>query len=357
MRPAGAHTGGAVSSGKSVDANYTRRFQKSDWLKNIPLDPSKFRFDLEVYVPNPDDVVIAPERVWRDDIFTYIDLGKKSLNMMQRPVVSMIVERMEVPVGFRTKGPDNRLIIVEGVGDLVLRNGKRLICIKLRRSDTSGLEYSIDSNDYLPPSWDVSGTLPAGSKGVSDQGGYSAAGGYPQGGTNNGMAPSQYDVQIGSGQVIVPQYGSSGGAADSAGYGNNGIGIGFQAGGGAANGFDYSKMQRISYDTNNGAANPYARQYGYGSGFNDSSNSNISIELGTDDNVSTLEKLWDKLSSKYDSDLSRYSPFFSVDAPADGQGKELFHLRIGPVKTLEEGDKTCSILGRNGVFCSVVRTQ
>lgn len=353
----GAHTGGAVSSGKSVDANYTRRFQKSDWLKNIPLDPSKFRFDLEVYVPNPDDVVIAPERVWRDDIFTYIDLGKKSLNMMQRPVVSMIVERMEVPVGFRTKGPDNRLIIVEGVGDLVLRNGKRLICIKLRRSDTSGLEYSIDSNDYLPPSWDVSGTLPAGSKGVSGQGGYSAAGGYPQGGTNNGMAPSQYDVQIGSGQVIVPQYGSSGGAADSAGYGNNGIGIGFQAGGGAANGFDYSKMQRISYDANNGAANPYARQYGYGSGFNDSSNSNISIELGTDDNVSTLEKLWDKLSSKYDSDLSRYSPFFSVDAPADGQGKELFHLRIGPVKTLEEGDKTCSILGRNGVFCSVVRTQ
>ena len=353
----GAHTGGAVSSGKSVDANYTRRFQKSDWLKNIPLDPSKFRFDLEVYVPNPDDVVIAPERVWRDDIFTYIDLGKKSLNMMQRPVVSMIVERMEVPVGFRTKGPDNRLIIVEGVGDLVLRNGKRLICIKLRRSDTSGLEYSIDSNDYLPPSWEVSGTLPAGSKGVSGQGGYGAAGGYPQGGTNNGMAPSQYDVQIGSGQVIVPQYGSSGGAADSAGYGNNGIGIGFQAGGGAANGFDYSKMQRISYDANNGATNPYARQYGYGSGFNDSSNSNISIELGTDDNVSTLEKLWDKLSSKYDSDLSRYSPFFSVDAPADGQGKELFHLRIGPVKTLEEGDKTCSILGRNGVFCSVVRTQ
>ena len=107
----GVHTGGANSSGgKSVDSNYTRRFQKSDWLKSIPLDPSKFRFDLEVYVPNPDDVVIAPERVWRDDIFTYIDLGKKALNMMQRPVVSMIVERIEVPVGFRTKGPDNRLL-------------------------------------------------------------------------------------------------------------------------------------------------------------------------------------------------------------------------------------------------------
>ena len=50
----------------------------ADWIKSIPLDPSKFRFDIEIYVPNPDDVVIAPERVWRDDIFTYIDLGEKA---------------------------------------------------------------------------------------------------------------------------------------------------------------------------------------------------------------------------------------------------------------------------------------
>ena len=348
----GAHTGGTVSGGKSVDANYTRRFQGSDWLKSIPLDPSKFRFDLEVYVPNPDDVVIAPERVWRDDIFTYIDLGKKALNMMQRPVVSMIVERVEVPVGFRTKGPDNRLIIVEGVGDLVLRNGKRIICIKLRRSDESGLEYAIDSRDYLPPSWEVPAPLPGGSDLPSSSGNAmlqpnmgivpSSSGS----GAANGGVQGQYDVQLGQSQVIVPQYGSNNG---------NGVGIGFQPGG-VANNFDYSKMQRIS-NTGNSAPNPYSQQYGYGSGFSDGDNSNISIELGTDDNVSNLEKLWDRLSSQYEADLGRYEPFFSVDAPADGQGKELFHLRIGPVKTLEEGDKTCGILGRNGVFCSVVRTQ
>jgi hypothetical protein len=94
-------------------------------------------------------------------------------------------------------------------------------------------------------------------------------------------------------------------------------------------------MQRIS--AAGGMPNPYASQYGYGSGFSDGAASNISIELGTDDNISNLETLWNKLSSKYEADLSRYEPFFSVDAPADGQGKELFHLRIGPVKTLEEG--------------------
>lgn len=362
----GQNTGGTTSGGKSVDASYTRRFQKSDWLREIPLDPSKFRFDLEVYVPNPDDVVIAPERVWRDDIFTYIDLGKKALNMMQRPVVSMIVERVEVPVGFRTKGPDNRLIIVEGVGDLVLRNGKRIICIKLRRSDESGLEYAIDSADYLPPKWEVPAPL---LEGVN--GGAGAAGNAMPAGANNGIPgfgtpaqmqampygagggqaqgrPGQYDVQIGQSQVIVPQYNN--GAA-----GQN-INVGYQPG--AAANFDYSKMQHIS---NNGAGtqqpNPYLRQYGYGSGFTDVSNSNISIELGTDSDVSNLENLWDDLSKKYSADLNRYEPFFSVDAPADGQGKELFHLRVGPIKSLEEGDKTCGILGRNGVFCSVVRTQ
>lgn len=347
----GAHTGGTVSGGKSVDANYTRSFQKSDWLKSIPLDPSKFRFDLEVYVPNPDDVVIAPERVWRDDIFTYIDLGKKALNMMQRPVVSMIVERVEVPVGFRTKGPDNRLIIVEGVGDLVLRNGKRIICIKMRRSDASGLEYAIDSADYLPPTWEVPAPLPdqSGSgKPVPSGIPYGNAAGMNTGSAQGGVAgnvPGQYDIQVGNSQVIVPQYGATASGQP------NGSGV-------AAN-FDYSKMQRIS-NTNSGlgaAANPYWQQYGYGSGFADSGNSNISIELGTDSDVSNLEELWNKLSQKYKADLERYEPFFSVDAPADGQGKELFHLRVGPVKTLEEGDKTCGILGRNGVFCSVVRTQ
>lgn len=352
----GQNTGGTTSGGKSVDASYTRRFQKSDWLKEIPLDPAKFRFDLEVYVPNPDDVVIAPERVWRDDIFTYIDLGKKALNMMQRPVVSMIVERVEVPVGFRTKGPDNRLIIVEGVGDLVLRNGKRIICIKLRRSDESGLEYAIDSSDYMPPTWDVPAPLPQqqnGSSMIPANYGGGAAGntqGVPYGATGD-VARGQYDIQVGQSQVIVPQYQQGGNAGQ-------GVSVGYQATQNPNANFDFSKMQRISNSGKSSSGNnPYLKQFGYGSGFSDDGNSNISIELGTDSNVNNLENLWDDLSKKYKGDLGRYEPFFSVDAPADGQGKELFHLRIGPVKTLDEGDRTCGTLGRNGVFCSVVRTQ
>ena len=115
-------------------------------------------------------------------------------------------------------------------------------------------------------------------------------------------------------------------------------------------------MQRVNNRTPGVSDKRYLEQYGYGSGFADS-NANISIELGTDADVGKLESLWDNLSRKNAKILSTYSPFFSVDAPADGQGKELFHLRVGPIGTLEEGDSVCGQLGRNGVFCSVVRTQ
>lgn len=337
------------NNGLSADSTFTKRNQMADWMKTIPLDPTKFRFDIEVYVPNPDDVVIAPERVWRDDIFTYIDLGEKALNMTQRPIVTLIVERIEVPVGFRTKGPNNRLIIVEGIGDMVMRNGKRIICLKMRRSDDAGLENTTYADDFENNSWDVAPAIPgAGGGGNEWNGGNvpaqynnSGQGGNPGAGANNGGVPGQYDIQVGQSQIIVPANGQ----------GQN-INVGYQQGG--KDNIDYSKMQRIS---NNNQYNQNATsQYGYGSGFTDDT-SNISIELGTDADVANLEKLWDNLANKYPDVLGIYQPFFSVDTPADGQGKELFHLRVGPVKSLDSGDAACSKLGRNGVFCSVVRTQ
>lgn len=356
----GAGSGGlrggrtAGSSGpKSADSTYTRRFQNEDWLKEIPVDPSKFRFDIEVYVPNPDDVVIAPERVWRDDIFTYIDFGNKALNMNQRPIATLIVERLEVPVGFRTKGPNNRLMIVEGIGDIVLRNGKRIICLKLRRGDDEGLENAITA-DNLPPRWDVPAPYPQGQTPAT---GNSYSTPYPGMGNQippvrttigGSGAPAQYDIQTGQSENIIPQYNQ-----------NANIGVNYQPAGSPPPGMsavDMSKMQRVNNRTPAPASSRYMEQYGYGSGFTDN-NANISIELGTDADVSKLENLWDNLSRKNAKILSSYSPFFSVDAPADGQGKELFHLRVGPVSTLEEGDTVCGQLGRNGVFCSVVRTQ
>ena len=121
------------------------------WIKSMKIDPSEFRFDLDIFVPNPDDYVIAPERVWRDQIFTYIDFGDKVISMTQRPVVSLLIEGGESPVGFRTDGEDGRLLIVEAVGDMVLRSGQRIVCIKKREkpfliADTASVMALAEAN-------------------------------------------------------------------------------------------------------------------------------------------------------------------------------------------------------------------
>lgn len=321
----------------SKSGNFTKRFQKEDWLKEIPFDPAKLRFDVEVYIPNPDDVVIAPERVWRDDVFTYIDLGKKALNMNQRPIVTMVVERSETPVGFRTKGPDNRLIIVEGIGDLVMRNGKRMICLKLRRDDAKGIDDATyaDDDTSLPSEWDVPSPLP------DNKGKTSNIGGRTMMNMGNGFDnDSEFQAE-----VTEVNFRDSNNPKSVQGF-NNQNANNFTSNRGGGNG---------GYNNNSSAI---VKQYGYGSGFVDSDiNSNISVQLGTDANVSNMENLWSSLSEQYPDVLKKYQPFFSVDAPADGQGKELFHLRVGPIQSLEEGDKVCGKLGRSGVFCSVVRTQ
>ena len=339
---------GRGSSGYSAASSYTKRNQRNNWIEDIPVDPSKFRFDIEIYVPNPDDVVIAPERVWRDDIFTYIDLGEKALNMTQRPIVTMIVERSEVPVGFRTKGPNNRLIIVEGVGDMVLRNGKRIVCLKLRRSDDAGMENVSYADDLFSNEWYVQAPVPGRNSAEIGDGNVLQGFGpkYPE---YSGGMPGNYGY---------PPAGMGGSGAMSGGMNPSGMnGAGSEFGNGY-DGFDYSQMQHIS-NTENYPSNSNAirEAMGYGKGMNGAGSGDISIELGVDAQVSNLEALWSDLSKKYPDMLSQYEPYYSVDTPADGHGKELFHLRIGAINNLEDGDVICNQLGRNGVFCSVVRTQ
>ncbi|MBQ9271970.1 MAG: TrbG/VirB9 family P-type conjugative transfer protein [Alphaproteobacteria bacterium] len=336
-RGAGATSGGFgnLSSGTGDLANpaYTRRFLKEDWLRSIPMDPEKFRFDVEIYVPNPDDVIIAPERVWHDDIFTYIDLGEKALNMVQRPIVTMIIERSETPIGFRTKGPNNRLIIVEGVGDMVMRSGKRMVCLKLRRSDDEGMQYvtyADTSNE-----WDIAPAIPSGKKSSANsgsEGANSGNGGYIKGPNGGLIVPNAAQNSLMSMNITSDNSAMSELPAMNC-SGNN-----------------------CNITGGKNIANPYP-QYKYGSGFSGQSGESLSIELGTDDSVNNLEKLWKDLSGRYSGILGGYEPFYSVDAPADGQGKELFHLRVGPIQNLEAGDSICGQLGRGGVFCSVVRTQ
>lgn len=410
----------------SVMSTYTRNQQREDWIQNIPIDPTKFRFDIEVYVPNPDDIIIAPERVWRDNIFTYIDLGEKALTAVQRPIVTLIVERSETPVGFRSAGPNNRLIIVEAMGDMVLRSGKRIVCLKLRRADSDGLENAIyaDSNE-----WDLQ-TAHA-SKPVAEEGGeregadivddvYNDASSTSnqdffadslfidddlilqkninenektgvQNNTDTDIVPNinnipkvktivsptsenligEYDVRVDNSEIVVPQYSdskrinadnilSNANANNTLSNKENGVSLpnNLESQNNSnpifISGIDNKNNQKnlISAETE-----ALINEFKSGNFSNKNKDTNISIELGTDENVNSLEKLWSDVSRNHSAILGKYQPFYSVDTPADGQGKEVFHLRVGPVKSLDEGDDICSQLGRNGIFCSVVRIQ
>ena len=336
---------GAAAGGLDLQGEYS-------WIESIPTDPSKFRFDLDVYVPNPDDYIIAPERVWRDDVFTYLDFGDKSINMLQRPVVSLLIERGESPVGFRTTGPQGRLMIVEAVGDLVLRNGQRIVCIK-KREQPYMFENAQMASDF------------AYEMGMAQQGGMMMAdgtgtSGYPEGtfipgneyvqqGMNmtgqNMMAAQQSMTPMTAQQPMMNMGSSSGYTGMNPLY--------------ATNRYDTKTNASVLSDHNVPLVKTQINR--------------VAIELHTpatgqfaaaNQSVKKLEEFWQTLLQENDDLLAEFMPFYAVEEKGvDELGAEPFHgaetyrLRIGPVENVKQGDELCQKLSERGVSCSVVRTQ
>lgn len=336
-----------------------------NWLQSVPVDPENLRFDIDIYIPNPSDVDIAPDNVWRDNIFTYIDLGPKALTMTQRPVVSLLVQETEVPVGFRTTGPNSRLIVVEAIGDLVLRNGKKLICLKLRRDPSSGLEHtdysgsemavspytgrpsvmSQESPAYDPTTIEETDTpservMPKTPLAPMQHQGFDANSFAPQGAdmyagtmgintTYNGNYQSGYAQPTGSiyGGHMAPINPIPNTIMNSPQASSGIVGV-------------MSQMPVVPYQNSQLA-----------------SSETISIELGTHADITQLESIWEKILAKNNDVLSGYEPYYSVDTTADSNMRELFRLRVGPIKDVTLADKLCKRLGRRGFGCSVVRVQ
>ncbi len=305
--------GAAKANGMPAVTGGSLTGEPQDWLKTIPMDPESIRFDLDMFLPNPEDVDIAPDNIWRDNIFTYIDLGPKALTMTQRPVVSLLQQDVEVPVGYRTRGPNSRLIVVEAIGDLVLRNGRKLVCIKLRRDPAAGLEYT----DY------------SGSRSM-----------MPMGGTisNQGLGvPAVWTDSVHNAYAVQP-------------FCNDPTGGNRCGNGGFANlkaipdGIMQANQDALA-SVNKNAIVPVV------------GTENIAVEFGTSTQISDLEALWNKLYSNNKDLLAGYEPYYSVDATADGDVIELFRLRAGMLKDVGTADALCRKIGKRGFSCSVVRIQ
>ena len=310
----GGGFGGGFTGGSNFGRSGNKKTTKNpteDWLVDLEVDPEKLRFDIDVFAPNPADIEIAPERVWRDEIFTYIDFGPKALTMMERPVVNLLSQGSEVPIGFRTRGPNGRLMVVEGIGDLVLRNGKRLLCLKIRKDPAYGTEW-VEYEASVQPQWAPKPMI--------------TTGGYNPNASQSGMAGA--------------------GASAFGNVPNNGNGMMAMGGSGtlSANQIAQFSMQR-----------PINQNYVHS--YRGASEGGFAIELGTDSDISKLERKWDDLARKNKDLLGNYEPYYSIDTIAEGEARDMFRLRIGPVESIEAGDKLCNRLGRRGVTCMVVRTQ
>lgn len=338
------------SQGAQIGLN-TASTGPKDWLKTIPVDPESFHFDIDMYLPNPSDVDIAPDNIWRDNIFTYIDLGPKALTMTQRPIVNLIVQDTEVPVGFRTSGPNSRLIIVEGIGDMVLRNGKKLICLKLRRDPSSGLEYTdysgAQSNSLVRPSTiskEPADIIPSGAMGQT------ASQNMAQVANNNAAQIEKYFnstassgiAAVNAPAVAVPQQGAA---------------LIYEQNMSPLPSIPAQVMKSPAASANIvGVINDVATTKKH-SNSNAIDKETISIELGTNPDISELEATWEAIYAQNRDTLDGYEPYYSVDTTADGNVRELFRLRVGPVKDINTADKLCKKLGRNGFSCSVIRVQ
>ncbi len=279
------------------------------WIKTIPVDPTEFRFDLDIFVPNPDDYIIAPERVWRDKIFTYIDFGEKAVSMYQRPVVSILVEGGEAPVSFRSEGPNSRLMVIEGIGDMVLRNGQRIVCIKKRDKPFLVSQYPtgemIGQETYQPkaqPKGDVFEDV------------------YTREQTYRNPLIAEIPHQT------------------------------------------YEPVMRVDYPagyflpTRN---TPFVYQY----------EDDVAIELAKSGTIAELQKVWNELISNenFNEIVSGFDPYYTVDTNTVDElgnkpyhGAEVYRLRIKPARgkiTLEQGSEICTRLSKKNINCSVVRIQ
>ena len=317
------------------------------WIKTMKIDPSEFRFDLDIFVPNPDDYVIAPERVWRDRVFTYIDFGDKVISMTQRPVVSLLVEGGESPVGFRTDGQDGRLLIVEAVGDMVLRSGQRIVCIKKRSkpfliADTASVMALAEANvaQSMLSGQSLNNVLYNSNQTAinSGMGGYTASpmqiGGY-------GTQPMPMSMPAQNGAMMMNMYGTSGG----------------------------SSTNLTMLPTERNTSGSYLPQSNIP--LISSNQNGVAVELRSDKSVKALDDYWAELLAKFSGNdgkglLTKYkdSVFYAVDEQGVGElgstssAARLYRLRIGPMPDIDTAQQLCDqLLKFSGASCQVVRIQ
>jgi type IV secretory pathway VirB9-like protein len=147
----GPGTGAPMNmGGQARSASASDLKVEADWLRSIGFRPENIVHDLSIYVPQDDSAGVVPERVFRDNQYTYIDYGANADAINEWPVASLVVQGVETPVNVRTAGPNGRMLVVEAVGNIVLRNGMKIVCIKQNRGGQAGVADAARPRDRAP---------------------------------------------------------------------------------------------------------------------------------------------------------------------------------------------------------------
>lgn len=91
-----------------------------------PVPTDRRKFNLKMYEVHPGDRAIAPEYAYTDGRFTYLHF---SAGVTDRPAIFRIVDGVEGRVNTRVSGRHGEVIVVEAIGDLILRSGTRAVCV------------------------------------------------------------------------------------------------------------------------------------------------------------------------------------------------------------------------------------
>ncbi|MBK1666937.1 hypothetical protein CKO28_02625 [Rhodovibrio sodomensis] len=88
----------------------------------------EMRFVHKMFEVSDGDRAIAPELVYTNGRFTFLHYGDKAATI-DLPVVYRVVDGVETLVNTRIIGDQNEVLVVEALGDFVLRSGRRIVCV------------------------------------------------------------------------------------------------------------------------------------------------------------------------------------------------------------------------------------
>jgi type IV secretory pathway VirB9-like protein len=92
-----------------------------------PVPAGRRIFDMKMYEVNEGDRIIAPEYVYTDGRWTYLHY---STGVTDRPAIFRNVGGIEGRVNTRIIGRSGEIVVIEAIGDFVLRSGSRTVCLR-----------------------------------------------------------------------------------------------------------------------------------------------------------------------------------------------------------------------------------